>query len=169
MFWSWKPFDENCFLLLCVDRVPRIGFSLRTEKLSTPMVSKMLTSTLKRVLSSEWDLRHHCFLNASWVTCFFRQVGNNLIVPGGARLIDAKGKFVIPGSYHHLSSILFTFERGIFCCGMLLCSSFVGVCFPGGIDTHTHLQLPFMGTTTADDFYTGTVMDYQKLKSNWKL
>ncbi|WP_295954292.1 dihydropyrimidinase, partial [Rhodoferax sp.] len=27
---------------------------------------------------------------------------------------------------------------------------------PGGIDPHTHLQLPFMGTTTMDDFYTGT-------------
>ncbi|GAB3436971.1 dihydropyrimidinase [Massilia solisilvae] len=27
---------------------------------------------------------------------------------------------------------------------------------PGGIDTHTHMQLPFMGTVTADDFYTGT-------------
>jgi dihydropyrimidinase len=27
---------------------------------------------------------------------------------------------------------------------------------PGGIDPHTHMQLPFMGTVTADDFYTGT-------------
>lgn len=27
---------------------------------------------------------------------------------------------------------------------------------PGGIDTHTHLQLPFMGTVSVDDFYTGT-------------
>ena len=27
---------------------------------------------------------------------------------------------------------------------------------PGGIDTHTHLNMPFMGTTTCDDFYSGT-------------
>lgn len=27
---------------------------------------------------------------------------------------------------------------------------------PGGIDPHTHMQLPFMGTTASDDFYTGT-------------
>jgi len=27
---------------------------------------------------------------------------------------------------------------------------------PGGIDTHTHMQLPFMGTVTADDFFSGT-------------
>lgn len=27
---------------------------------------------------------------------------------------------------------------------------------PGGIDPHTHMQLPFMGTVTVDDFYTGT-------------
>ena len=26
----------------------------------------------------------------------------------------------------------------------------------GGIDTHTHMQLPFYGTTAADDFYHGT-------------
>ena len=26
---------------------------------------------------------------------------------------------------------------------------------PGGIDTHTHMELPFMGTVTKDDFYTG--------------
>jgi len=27
---------------------------------------------------------------------------------------------------------------------------------PGGIDTHTHFELFFMGTRTADDYYTGT-------------
>ncbi|XP_036989261.2 dihydropyrimidinase isoform X2 [Artibeus jamaicensis] len=27
---------------------------------------------------------------------------------------------------------------------------------PGGIDTHTHMQFPFMGTRSVDDFYQGT-------------
>ncbi|KAK6191672.1 hypothetical protein SNE40_003299 [Patella caerulea] len=51
-----------------------------------------------------------------------KQLGQNLVIPGGARTIDAKGKLIIPG----------------------------------GIDPHTHMQLPFMGTTAADDFYSGT-------------
>jgi len=28
--------------------------------------------------------------------------------------------------------------------------------FPGGIDAHTHLDLPFMGTSSSDDFESGT-------------
>jgi dihydropyrimidinase len=28
---------------------------------------------------------------------------------------------------------------------------------PGGIDCHTHMELPFMGTFSSDDFYTGTL------------
>lgn len=51
-----------------------------------------------------------------------KQVGTNLNVPGGVRVIDAKGKLVMPG----------------------------------GIDTHTHMQMPFMGTFSSDDFYSGT-------------
>ncbi|XP_005110654.1 dihydropyrimidinase [Aplysia californica] len=51
-----------------------------------------------------------------------KEVGTSLNTPADARVIDAEGKFVMPG----------------------------------GIDTHTHLQMPFMGTVSADDFYSGT-------------
>ncbi|XP_077432722.1 dihydropyrimidinase [Vanacampus margaritifer] len=49
-------------------------------------------------------------------------VGLNLQIPEGVRIIDARDKLVIPG----------------------------------GIDAHTHLELAFMGTRTADDFHSGT-------------
>ena len=49
-------------------------------------------------------------------------VGENLVAPAGATVVDAGGQYVMPG----------------------------------GIDPHTHMQLPFMGTTTMDDFFTGT-------------
>ncbi|MCY4644551.1 MAG: amidohydrolase family protein, partial [Bacteriovoracales bacterium] len=31
---------------------------------------------------------------------------------------------------------------------------------PGGIDAHTHMELPFMGTQSADDFETGTLAGF---------
>ncbi|MDH3531667.1 MAG: dihydropyrimidinase [Gammaproteobacteria bacterium] len=49
-------------------------------------------------------------------------VGDKLDAPGGARIVDAGGQYVMPG----------------------------------GIDPHTHMQLPFMGTVTSEDFYSGT-------------
>ncbi len=49
-------------------------------------------------------------------------VGENLEAPHSAKVIDARGQYVMPG----------------------------------GIDTHTHMNLPFMGTVTQDDFFTGT-------------
>src|SRR5260221_2826037 len=33
----------------------------------------------------------------------------------------------------------------------------VKLVIPGGIDPHTHMELPFGGTTAADDFRTGTI------------
>lgn len=50
------------------------------------------------------------------------QVGTDLKTPEGAKVIDATGKYVMPG----------------------------------GIDPHVHMELPFMGTVSRDDFYTGT-------------
>jgi dihydropyrimidinase len=31
---------------------------------------------------------------------------------------------------------------------------------PGGIDPHTHMELPFMGTTATEDFFTGTAAGF---------
>jgi dihydropyrimidinase len=31
------------------------------------------------------------------------------------------------------------------------------IVIPGAIDAHTHMEFPFMGTTSADDFYAGTI------------
>ncbi|XP_075406710.1 dihydropyrimidinase [Tenrec ecaudatus] len=55
-----------------------------------------------------------------------RALGPDLLPPGdapaGLRVLDARGKLVLPG----------------------------------GIDTHTHMQFPFMGSRSIDDFYQGT-------------
>src|SRR5512135_2995671 len=52
----------------------------------------------------------------------FTAIGKSLPKDNAAKIIDARGKLVLPG----------------------------------GIDVHTHLDMPFGGTTSADDFETGT-------------
>src|SRR5579863_9535099 len=49
-------------------------------------------------------------------------IGQPLARENAKRILDAKGRYVMPG----------------------------------GIDVHTHLDMPFGGTTSADDFETGT-------------
>lgn len=60
------------------------------------------------------------------------EVGVNLQLPKGVRVIDAAGKLVIPG----------------------------------GIDTHTHMELAFMGTKAVDDFHIGTKVTCYILTQN---
>ena len=50
-----------------------------------------------------------------------KAIGTNLAVPAGVQLINAAGKYVMPG----------------------------------GVDVHTHFDLPMFGTVSSDDHYTG--------------
>src|SRR6202140_3760679 len=54
--------------------------------------------------------------------CKVAVLGQGLARDNAGKVIDAKGRYVLPG----------------------------------GIDVHTHLDMPFGGTTSADDFETGT-------------
>ncbi|XP_051641136.1 dihydropyrimidinase isoform X2 [Manacus candei] len=40
--------------------------------------------------------------------------------------------------------------------GLIVLDATNKLVIPGGIDTHTHMEFPFMGSRSKDDFYTGT-------------
>ena len=71
-----------------------------------------------RIITAEQDYIADVFIENEKITT----IGVSLNLPAD-KIIDAKGKYVIPG----------------------------------GIDVHTHLDMPFGGTTSSDDFETGTI------------
>ena len=70
-----------------------------------------------RIITAEHDYTADMYIEKDSITT----IGSNLKIAADD-VIDAKGKYVIPG----------------------------------GIDVHTHLDMPFGGTTSCDDFETGT-------------
>jgi dihydropyrimidinase len=71
-----------------------------------------------RIITAEQDYFGDVFIETDKISL----IGTNLKMEADS-VIDAKGKYVIPG----------------------------------GIDVHTHLDMPFGGTTSSDDFFTGTL------------
>ncbi len=70
-----------------------------------------------RIITAEQDYVADIYIEKEKVTLIGENLNNE-----ADNVIDAKGKYVIPG----------------------------------GIDVHTHLDMPFGGTTSSDDFETGT-------------
>ena len=58
-----------------------------------------------------------------------------------------------------LAAVVFAARCDLFLALSVFPTVWIHKCFylkTGGIDTHTHMQLPFMGTVAVDDFYYGT-------------
>ncbi|CAH1105718.1 unnamed protein product [Psylliodes chrysocephalus] len=98
--------DQNDFNLgiRCCDRLSAIFeyLSVKKEKMSTPVkkVPIHLQSSQNRLL-----IKNGTVVNEEDVTeediyiedGIIKQMGNNLIIPGGTRVIDARGKYILPG------------------------------------------------------------------------
>ena len=108
-----------------MNRSPSPSSSLEVTPQSSHLAVKILSSTLSPFLRLGTIVNAHGTQENTDVLCeggIITQIGQGLKAPAGARVIDAKGKFLMPG----------------------------------GIDPHTHMQLPFMGEVACDNFESGT-------------
>ena len=87
---------------------------------STPTINSQMKTLIKsgRVITATDDYHADVLIDGETVSV----IGAKLQMEAD-KVIDAKGKLVIPG----------------------------------GIDPHTHMELPFGGTESSDDFRTGTI------------
>ncbi|XP_066434189.1 dihydropyrimidinase isoform X2 [Eleutherodactylus coqui] len=82
---------------------------------------------------------------------------NNRILIRGAKIVNDDGSFV--GDVYIEDGLIKDVGTNLHIArseGLKVINAAGKLVLPGGIDTHTHLQFPFMGTQTIDDFYKGT-------------
>ena len=121
------PLTQPCHLCLYTYRTHRTGEAEAATLCPNITCSNIVRILIKggEVVNEDGRQKADVYIEDKKI----KQVGLHLEVPGGARIIDATGRLVIPG----------------------------------GIDTHTHCQMPFMGTYAVDDFYIGTKARYIKI------
>ncbi|KAL2612473.1 hypothetical protein R1flu_024165 [Riccia fluitans] len=112
------------FLLLLLVVVPSSGFSdgmcgLEVEERLNcmPVSSSKILVRGGIVVNADYQQNADVYIEDGII----KLVAPNIKVSDDVKIIDATGKFVMPG----------------------------------GIDPHTHLEMPFMGTESADNFFTG--------------
>jgi dihydropyrimidinase len=77
----------------------------------------------------------------------------NLLIQGGT-VVNADRQF--RADVLCMDGKVVAVDEGLQAAGATLVDAGDQYVMPGGIDPHTHMQLPFMGTVTMDDFFSGT-------------